>query len=264
VSAVAGLLEGKVAIVTGAGRGIGAATARHLCQLGARVAVTDRHVGPAHQVAEALEAEGHDVVALEADVGDGASISAMVVAVVERFGGVDLLDHNAAWTDFATDLEALEVDLATWDKVLRTNATGALLLARATLPLMVERGGGAIVLISSGSASTGELSRVSYGVSKAAIEQLTRHLAARYGRRGVRTNAIAPGYILTESAARGVPEAGRALLARQNPLGRLGLPEDIAHVVGFLLSEQAGFVNGQVLRVDGGQTISPRLAALED
>ena len=153
MSAVAGLLEGKVAIVTGAGRGIGAATARHLCQLGARVAVTDRHVGPAHQVAEALEAEGHDVVALEADVGDGASISAMVAAVVERFGGVDLLDHNAAWTDFRTDLSAEDVDLATWDKVLATNATGGLLLVRAVLPLMRARGGGSIVLISSGSAT---------------------------------------------------------------------------------------------------------------
>ena len=254
-------LDGKVAVITGAGRGIGAATARHLCELGARVAVTDRHGDAARQVAEALTAQGHEAIGLEADVGDGASVTAMVAATVDRFGGVDLLDHNAAWTHFGTDLDALEVDLHTWDKVLRTNATGGLLAARATIPLMTARGGGAIVLISSGSASTGELQRVAYGVSKAAVEQLTRHLAARYGRRGIRTNAVAPGYILTETAARGVSVSGRALLADQNPLGRLGRPEDIAHVVGFLLSDRAAFVNGQVLRVDGGQTISPRLAA---
>jgi NAD(P)-dependent dehydrogenase (short-subunit alcohol dehydrogenase family) len=128
---------------------------------------------------------------------------------------------------------------------------------------MRARGGGAIVLISSGSASIGEHRRVAYGVSKAAVEQLTRHVAARYGRDGIRCNAVAPGFVLTDTAARGVPEAGRARLAEQNPLGRLGTPEDIAHAVGFLLSDLAGFVSGQVLRVDGGLTVSPRLAGIE-
>ena len=144
-----------------------------------------------------------------------------------------------------------------------TNATGGLLLVRGVLPHMRARGGGAIVLISSGSASIGEHRRVAYGVSKAAVEQLTRHVASRYGRDGIRCNAVAPGFILTDTAARGVPEAGRARLAEQNPLGRLGTPEDIAQVVGFLLSDLAGFVNGQVLRVDGGLTVSPRLAGVE-
>ena len=118
------------------------------------------------------------------------------------------------------------------------------------------------MFISSGSASIGEHQRVAYGVSKAAVEQLTRHVAARYGRDGVRCNAVAPGFVLTDSAVRGVPEAGRTRMAEQNPLGRLGTPEDIARVVGFLLSDLAGFVNGQVLRVDGGLTISPRLAGI--
>ena len=180
-----------------------------------------------------------------------------------RFGWVDLLDHNAAWTDFRTDLDAEEVDLATWDRVFATNATGGLLLVREVLPRMRARGGGAIVLISSGSASIGEHRRVAYGVSKAAVEQLGRHVAARYGRDGIRCNVVAPGFILTETAARGVSEAGRARLAEQNPLGRLGTPEDVAHVVGFLLSDRAGFVNGQVIRVDGGLTVSPRLAGLD-
>ena len=260
---VSGSLGGKVALVTGAARGIGAATARHLCRLGARVAVTDRDGDAARSLADALTVEGHESVGLTCDVSDGAAVAEAVARTVEHFGGVDLLDHNAAWTDFRSDLDAEEVDLATWDRVLATNATGGLHLIRAVVPLMRARGGGAVVFISSGSAAIGEHRRVAYGVSKAAVEQLARHVAARYGRDGIRCNVVAPGFILTETAARGVPEAGRARLADQNPLGRLGTPDDIAHAVGFLLSDRAAFVNGQVLRVDGGLTIAPRLAGLE-
>ncbi|MDA8367337.1 MAG: glucose 1-dehydrogenase [Actinomycetota bacterium] len=256
-------LKGKVAVVTGAARGIGRATAGHLCRLGARVAVVDIDGDRARSVADGLVASGADAAGLACDVSRPADVTAMMDAVVDRFGGVDLLDHNAAWTDAATDLAAEDVDLATWDRVVATNATAGLLLVRAVLPVMRERGGGAIVFISSGSASIGEHRRVAYGVSKAALEQLTRHVATRYGRDGIRANAVAPGFVLTRSAARAISPEGQALLAAQNPLGRLGAPEDIARVVGFLLSDDAAFVNGQVLHVDGGLGVSPRLAATD-
>ena len=252
-------LSGKVAVLTGAARGIGAATARHLASLGASVLVTDVDLEGAQQVAESIELQGGNALALYCDVASTDSVNAMVKKGTSHFGGIDLLDHNAGWTSFRRDTNAVDIDLETWDQVINTNATGALRLIQAIAPSMTSRGGGAIVLISSGSAAIGEHARLAYGVSKAAIEQLNRHVAARFGRDGIRCNVIAPGMILTETAASQISPPALERLAQENPLGRVGTPEDLAEVVGFLLSDAARFITGQVLRVDGGLTIAPRL-----
>jgi len=139
-----------------------------------------------------------------------------------------------------------------WDRVLRVNLRGGLLLARHAIPRMVARGGGSIVHISSGSGTIGEVTRVAYGVSKAGIDQLTRHLVARYGRLGIRANAVAPGLILTPVAEAALGEAAVGELVARVPAGRAGRPDDIADVVVFLLSDAARYVNGQTIHVDGG------------
>lgn len=154
------------------------------------------------------------------------------------------------------DTDAGTVDLAVWTRVLETNTRGALLLARHAIPEMIKRGGGSIITISSGTADIGESTRVAYGVSKAAINQLTRHLASRYGRDGIRANAVAPGFILTGTAGALVPTHIKDRLTAANPTRRLGTPDDIANVVVFLASDAASYINGQVIHVDGGHQIA--------
>ena len=251
-----GRLDGKVVLLSGGASDIGRATARCLAAEGAAVAVGD--VGPdqATEVAEAITAEGGRALGAACDVRDDESVARFVALAVESFGGVDALDHNAAWSHPRLDTDAVGVDLGVWDRAIETTTRGALLLARHAVPAMVARGGGSIVTISSGTSTIGESTRVAYGVSKAALNQLTRHLAVRYGRDGIRANAIAPGFILTETARTQVPADIQHRLADANPMRRLGTPEDIARVVAFLCSDAAGYVNGQVLHVDGGHQIA--------
>ncbi|HVA05903.1 MAG TPA: SDR family oxidoreductase [Acidimicrobiales bacterium] len=251
-----GQLDGKAVLLSGGASGIGRATALRLSAEGAAVAVGDVALEGAEGVAHEVVAAGGRAVATRCDVRDEESVAAFVQLAATEFGGVDGVDHNAAWSHPRLDTDAGEVDLGVWDRVLSTNARGALLLARHAIPHMIRRGGGSIVNISSGTSTIGESTRVAYGVSKAAINQLTRHLATRYGRDGIRANAIAPGFILTDTALANVPEEARARLAAANPTRRLGQPDDIANVVVFLLSDAASYVNGQVLHVDGGHQIS--------
>jgi NAD(P)-dependent dehydrogenase (short-subunit alcohol dehydrogenase family) len=251
-----GQLDEKVVLLSGGASDIGHATAVLLSQEGARVAIGDVDLEGAERTARQVTQDGGEALALRCDLRSEDSVRTFVDVAFRTFGGIDCLDHNAAWSHPRLDTDAVDIDLEIWGRVLDTNARGALLLARHAIPKMIERGGGSIVNISSGASTIGESTRVAYGVSKAAINQLTRHLATRYGRDGIRANAIAPGFILTDTAASQVPDEIKARLATSNPTGRLGRPDDIAKVVVFLLSDAAAYISGQLLHVDGGHQIA--------
>jgi NAD(P)-dependent dehydrogenase (short-subunit alcohol dehydrogenase family) len=251
-----GQLEGKVVLLSGGASDIGRATARLLAEEGAAVVVGDVIEDAASAVADDITSAGGRALGLRCDVRDEASVGAFVDRAVAEFGGVDCVDHNAAWSHARLDTDAVGVDLGVWERAIETTTRGALLLARHAIPAMATRDGGSFVTISSGTSTIGESTRVAYGVSKAALNQLTRHLAVRYGRDGIRANAIAPGFILTSTAATNVPDDVQRRLAEANPTRRLGTPDDIGRVVVFLCSDASAYVNGQVLHVDGGHQIA--------
>ena len=202
------------------------------------------------------DAGGHSL-GLRCDVRDEESVAAFVDSAVDEFGGVDCVDHNAAWSHPRLDTDAVGVDLGVWDRAIETTTRGALLLARHAIPAMSERGGGSIVTISSGTSTIGESTRVAYGVSKAALNQLTRHLAVRYGRDGIRANAIAPGLHPHRNGRRQRARwTSSGAWPRPTPPAGSGTPADIARVVVFLCSDASAYVNGQVLHVDGGHQIA--------
>jgi NAD(P)-dependent dehydrogenase (short-subunit alcohol dehydrogenase family) len=249
---------GKVAIVTGAGSGIGRATARLLASDGAAVTVADIAPQAADRVVGEIEAARGRARAHTVDVSDAGGVERMIAATVDAFGGLDILHNNAAALDQnRLDQDIATMDLATWDRVLDVNLTGPMLGCRFAIPAMLERGGGSIVNTASAAAFYGSNSLAAYGISKAGLVALTRYVATAYGERGIRCNAVAPGVVVDRDAqaALGGPMGDR--LRRYtvgHTIGRLGYPEEIAKAVAFLASDDAAFVTGEILRVDGGYT----------
>ena len=242
---------GKIAVVTGAGAGIGRAIALHLAGAGAKIAVLDKDEQLGRQALAAVTQAGGVGRSWSVDVGNGPAVQRIFQEIVETFGRVDILVNNAGIYPAST-IEELSDELL--DKVFAVNLRGALYCLREAARQM--QGGGVILNVSSIDSLRPSAPGLGvYGASKAALNALTRSAAVEYGPRGIRVNAILPGVIATEGTT-GLPDEARRYFASRTPLGRNGVPDDVAGAVLLLASPLAAFVNGQTLVVDGGLTIN--------
>lgn len=242
----------KVALVTGGSAGIGRATALAFARSGCDVVVADIDRERGEWVAKEAEALGVDASFVETDVSDRAAVERMVAETVDRFGGLDYACNNAGIE--GTPMPTADCTDENWDRTIAINLTGVFLCMRAEIPRMLERGGGAIVNVSSVAGLVGFENIPAYTASKHGVVGLTKTAALDYATQGIRVNAICPGVIDTEMVqrfTRGDPEAS-AQLTSSEPVGRMGTPEEIADSVVWLCSDGASFVTGQAIAVDGG------------
>jgi len=240
---------GKVVVVTGSGQGIGETYAKRFAEEGMKVCVAEINEEQGGRVVEEIKAAGGEAIFVKTDVSDEASCQAMAQATADAFGGIDYLVNNAAIFGDMQIKGYLDVDLDYLDKFMAVNANGCLLTTRACVPFMDQRGGGAIVNQSSTAAW---MNMGFYGVAKLTMNGITCSLARELGWRKIRINAIAPGPTQTEALAKTAGDYANEL-AKQMPISRLGTPDDLVGSVLFLLSDEASWITGHVMNVDGGQ-----------
>ena len=248
VSAAPARFQGRIALVTGASRGIGEATARRLAAEGASVIATARTLAALERVVAEISSAGGKAAALPLDLADAASVEACVRDALAAHGQIDVLVNNAGVT---ADNLILRMSRESWDRVIGTNLTGAFLLTQAVVKGMVRRRYGRIVNVTSVVGLMGNAGQVNYAASKAGLVGFTKSVARELASRNVTCNAVAPGFIRTAMTEE-MTEQARETLAGQIPLARLGSPEDVAAAIAFLGSEEAAYITGHVLNVSGG------------
>jgi NAD(P)-dependent dehydrogenase (short-subunit alcohol dehydrogenase family) len=251
-------LAGKIAVVTGAASGIGAMTAAALAREGALTVIADMNESGAQAQAATLRALGCEATAVSLNLAEESSVANMVAFAVERYGGLDVLCNNAADTKLSSERDAPieSMDTEVWDAILRVNLRGSMLACRYAIPRLRARGGGSIVNISSGAGVVGMamLTSSAYAVSKAGIITLTQYIATQHGKESIRCNAIAPGLVVTPATESFANGPVGAMMLKHHLTPRLGRPADIAAAVTYLASDDAAFVTGHVLHVDGGMS----------
>src|ERR1700723_588637 len=241
-------LQDKVALITGASQGIGRAAAIEMAEAGSKVAVAARNVEKLAAVVAEIDSHANEALAVPMDVAHPAQVKTAVQQILAKFGRLDILVNNAAIT---RDTLALRMKLEDWDAVLKTNLTGAHLCIQQALGAMLKQRSGRIINLSSVVAETGNAGQANYVASKAGLIGLTRAIAAEIASRNITVNAVAPGFIdtpMTQSLAQELKDKMKSLI----PLARFGSDQDVAAAIAFLASDEAGYITGQVLNVNGG------------
>jgi NAD(P)-dependent dehydrogenase (short-subunit alcohol dehydrogenase family) len=246
-------LAGKSAVITGAANGIGRATAVVFAAEGARIVATDIEADALERLRAEVEAQGAECATVVGDVSQDADARRMIDTAVERYGRLDVLVANAGVIPLGAITESTAED---WDWVMSIDGRGMFLTCKYAIEAMLRTGGGAIVCLSSISGMAGQARQSTYGPAKFAASGLTKHLAVEWADKGIRVNAVAPGTIRTEAVRRLPEQPGGAEyieeIRRNHPMGRLGEPEEVAKAIAFLASDDASFITGAILAVDGG------------
>ena len=258
-------LTGKVAIITGAGSGIGEASAIRFAREGATVVAVGRRAASVERVVATMRDAGHTAMACVADIGEESQIAAMIKQTVDAYGRIDILFNNAGLTDpeiMSADRDIVTMQADVWDQVLRVILRGSALAAKYAIPHMITGGGGSILFSGSARGSQGDMLYTAYAASKAALVSLSQNIAAQYGKQGIRSNILVIGMILTQAARDGYPPEVARIMERHHLTPFIGEPDDVASAAVYLASDEARFVTGQQFFVDGG--IASHAAAYAD
>lgn len=252
-------LKDKVIVFAGAG-GIATATAKFLGAGGAKLVVSDVVEAAAEHTVRAARDAGGDGVAIGVDISNEDQVRSQIDLAIKEYGRIDGLLNVAANIhpdEVARDTNVIDIDLAAWQRTIDVNLTGYLLTLKHAIPHMIAAGGGSVINTISDAVYAGMEDKVAYQVTKAGVSAMTRHIARKYGKNGIRANSVAPGLVLTEATRLNLPQEYRDMLLATTPAPRHGEPEDVGAAMAFLLSDRSEWITGQVLCVDGGVTMRP-------